>query len=231
MADGRFSFVLTGRTPLLMHADNVEAADAISYLRKKDRSKGKAGDDRYPANTWVGYLYQYGGRVFLPTDVLRPCLMRAGQKVSTGKRNETFKVLVVSGLYLTGPDKDPTACRFTNGGKEITLDIESLNDASSEDAFAKVHLPAVAAAGFRLDVRRANVQSSKHVRVRPRFDKWAAAGEVTIMDSAITEEKLREIFDVAGRRVGIGDWRPGAPQSPGSYGTFDAVLTPIRDKR
>lgn len=54
------SFELTGTTPLLMHADDVDAADALIEWRQKPDNKNisKPGDDRSPPWAWQTYLYR-----------------------------------------------------------------------------------------------------------------------------------------------------------------------------
>ncbi len=53
--------------------------------------------------------------------------------------------------------------------------------------------------------------------VRPRFDKWGFVIEILIEDSEIDPSKIRELFDKAGSRVGLGDFRPARK---GVFGKF-----------
>lgn len=46
------------------------------------------------------------------------------------------------------------------------------------------------------------------VRHRPRFDQWTIGGKAIYDDTVISEAQLREVFDNAGSRVGVGDFRP-----------------------
>jgi hypothetical protein len=34
---------------------------------------------------------------------------------------------------------------------------------------------------------------------------------------------VKEIVEKAGKKAGLGDWRPSAPKKPGPYGTFELV--------
>ena len=77
--------------------------------------------------------------------------------------------------------------------------------------------------GFSLFVKRARIGQSKHIRVRPRFDNWAAQGELLVTDEQITENILRDILEMAGKYKGLGDWRPSS-KTPGFYGTFNAEV-------
>lgn len=49
----RYEVTLNGRTPLLMHADNIEAQDELKLWQVENPEKGVKGDDRYPAWTWI----------------------------------------------------------------------------------------------------------------------------------------------------------------------------------
>lgn len=56
--------------------------------------------------------------------------------------------------------------------------------------------------------------------VRPRFDKWGFEANVLIENDEIDESKIRELFDKAGSRMGLGDFRP---QRKGIFGKFRVV--------
>ena len=49
---------LTGKMPLIMHADNIEWADEMEAWRTNpaNKAKSKAGDDRTPPWRWIGSL-------------------------------------------------------------------------------------------------------------------------------------------------------------------------------
>jgi hypothetical protein len=219
----RYEFVLTGRTALLMHSDDVTWADEIDAWRLDSanaKKKGeKSGDDRRPAWTWLGYTYRDGGGLMvIPGASLTSCLKRAGSRVPFG-RNKTFKELAVSGIFI-----EQEFLAFANGGKPVPFG--PLAKLHGNTTF-KDHLAAVEKAGFKLFVKRAAVGASKHVRVRPRFDEWAVTGSLEVTTDQIDDGNLRDIFAQAGR-VGLGDWRPGSPKSPGPFGMFEATLKRIK---
>jgi len=56
--------------------------------------------------------------------------------------------------------------------------------------------------------------------IRPRFDEWGFTANVLIEDTEIGEDKMRQLFDYAGTRMGLGDFRP---QRKGTYGKFRVV--------
>lgn len=53
--------------------------------------------------------------------------------------------------------------------------------------------------------------------VRPRFDRWAFTAKIEIDDHEIGENAIRDLWDKAGRRIGLGDFRPSRK---GIFGQF-----------
>lgn len=222
MAERQFRFTLTGISPLLMHWDNIEWADEVQEMRTQIKQKNKAefaaGDDRCPPDTWKGCLYNDGKIVAVPTDNLRTCLMKAGAKI-TYKNKETYKKVVPSTILFLD-----LYAEFRYSGKP--LEIGAVN--AIKGAFPQ-HLAAVRKLGFDLLVKRAKIGQSKHVRVRPMFRDWTVSGEGLVADDSLisctgTDSRLAEIWRIAGMRIGLCDWRPDAPQSPGPYGRFTVAI-------
>lgn len=211
-----YNWTLTGITSLLMHNNNIEERDRVEALRKRMKG-GKAGDDRSPPESWKGYLYtsEETGNVCVPSENLLACLLGAGSKVKVGGK-ETLKThsqrvgfdrldydLLVNGKTVAKSAVDSIAGEFTE----------------HSDSCRKL--------GFRLHVKPCSVGTSKHIRVRPMFTGWSVSGSFEIEDEDATIlglTALRDLFTAAGRLVGIGDWRPGAPKRPGQYGRFTAQI-------
>jgi hypothetical protein len=111
------------------------------------------------------------------------------------------------------------------GGKPVSWEaIKALADEDSFDA----HVQAVEKMGFSLFAKRARVGTSKHVRVRPRFDEWACTGTLTVLDDQITTGVLETILRHAGFYVGLCDWRPGSPGAPGQFGRFSVEVKEVK---
>jgi hypothetical protein len=209
-------FTLKGITPLLMHADDVEAASTVKEWQTAPANKNVSvpGDDRSPAWTWQTYLYRNEeGMVAMPADNVMVALRQAGAKMIL-KQQTTFKAVTQSGLLMT----DETL-EFTNGGKQIS----AAGFAEAKDDKFTDQKKAVEKAGFELLIKRARVGTSKHVRVRPMFRSWAVSGVIQIMAAEITLDNLVTLFDLAGN-VGLCDWRPGC-KTPGRFGMFEATVT------
>ncbi len=213
----RFQFTLTGFMPLLMHADNIEGSDELQEWRRKPENKGLsvAGDDRSPAWTWHTYCYHDGKHISMPSESVMVALRQAGAQLIL-KKQKTFKELTQSGLLISSE-----ACEFRVNGQQIKWsDILATRDMTfSEQAAACKKL------GFELFVKRAKVGTSKHVRVRPRFENWTVTGEIMVLKPEITPEILQQLFELAGR-AGLCDWRP-AGKTPGPYGQANAKIVEI----
>jgi hypothetical protein len=218
----RYEFVLTGTRPLLMHFDDVEWADEVGAWRldpSNTKKKGEtSGDDRRPAWTWIGYCYDDGEYLAVPGANLTANFKKAGARVPMGKQ-KTCKELAVSGILI-----EDEYMRFATGGKQIP--IQAVHKLKDRPNF-RDHLDAAEKMGFRLFVKRASVGTAKHVRVRPRFEEWEVRGTLEVLVHEISPEVLDSIFVQAGR-IGLGDWRPGSPKSPGPFGMFSHTLKPIK---
>jgi hypothetical protein len=221
MYEKKYHVELTGVRDSLMHQDNVEARDALEEWRKHPDNKklSKAGDDRSPAFTWLSYIYNDGELVGWPSDNLMTMIRDAATLVpSSGKK--TFKGQSQSGI-LVNEIQWPLMVH----GKEIPWG--PLAGLDGETSFEK-HKAVVKKLGFELFVKPAKIGQSKHIRVRPRFSNWTCAGTLTVFDEMITDRVLQTIFDSAGRYIGLSDWRPKSPKSPGQFGLFTAKVTPLK---
>lgn len=212
-----YNVSITGVQPLLMHRDNFEWADAMDAWQKdpKNKKEGKAGDDRTPAHRWIGYIYHDVARAIIPTDNIMRTIMEGATGINV-KGNKTFKAQSQSGIM----PMDVGWPLLVNGSE---IPFKPIEDLIKVDSFSE-HCDAVRGMGFSLFVKRAKVGTSKHIRVRPRFDTWATHGRLVVTDKQITTEILQTILDIAGREKGLGDWRPGSPKSPGVFGMFEAKV-------
>lgn len=218
MADRMYELTITGVTPLLMHWDNLQgAAQLAQWLAVPENKKtSKAGDDRTPPWVWKLHTYNDGKHIAIPEDVIRACLLKAGAKVPVADKGMlTFKTQTQTGISFPEP-----FLTFKNNGQQIKwADVEAIEGTYGE------HCEAVHKLGFQLFAKRARVTpTSKHVRVRARFDTWGVHGMLLVTDPTITTEVLTEILYQGGAFVGLCDWRPGSPKSPGPFGRWTAKL-------
>lgn len=76
-------------------------------------------------------------------------------------------------------------------------------------------------AGWTVDFRAGKNDAGKVVAlVRPRFDDWKLAISIQIDTAEIDPSKIRELFEVAGKRIGLCEFRPARK---GIYGQFQVV--------
>jgi hypothetical protein len=218
-----YDFTLMSASALLMHKDDVEEADRLKEWRSDsaNASRSVPGDDRSPPWTWQCYLHHDGVHLAMPHEAIMATLRFAGARIKL-KGNTTFKALTQSGLLITTEH-----CHFTNDGHQIAMeDIIKLRDKPFSE-----HVKAVRKLGFDLLVKRVPVEQKKHVRVRPKFSDWTVSGTIRVLDVAITNKVLEQLFYFAGNNAGLLDWRPNSKKSPGPYGMFTTLLTPAKAGR
>ena len=203
-----YTVTIEGKTPLLMHNDNIEWADKMEQwkLDPKNKAGSKPGDDRTPAFRWLGSLYHDGTQIVIPSDNIMRCLMTGGAAIPTGKGQKTFKAQTQSGMMA--PDFYwPLLIK-----SKPVLVAPLLKDFEARPWEAWNAL--AESLGFSLFLKRANINGKKHIRVRPRFAEWRCVGELLVMDEAITRKVLDQIGAHSGQYAGLCDWRPSS-KTPG----------------
>jgi hypothetical protein len=216
----KYKVTLTGETPLIMHGHDIEWLDALSAFRTDplNAKSGKAGDDRTPAWSWIGSLYHDGKVLGIPSDNLMTCLRNgAGFIKIAGKGNKTFKSQSQSGMMVD-------QILWPVIVNTHTIPWSKIEPLMTEAEFEK-HKGTAHELGFELFIKPAKIGNAKHVRVRPRFETWSAAGTITVFDDMITTDVLKKILMMSGSYCGLCDWRPMSPKSPGQFGKFTAKVT------
>lgn len=215
----QYAITLEGLTPLLMHNDNIAFTEKVKAWSQDPANKSNtvAGDDRTPAWSWIGYTYHDGHKLGMPSDNLMTMLREGGAKVPK-RGKETFKKHTQSGISLDQQQFD----LYVDGALVPVEPIEAL---IGESDFV-THISEVEKLGFELNVKRAAVGKSKHVRVRPMFRRWALQGSLTVIDeemSGLTQPLLESVLRMSGAMCGLGDWRPSSPGS-GTFGRFQPTV-------
>lgn len=218
----QYAVTLTGRSPLIMRRDNPAFEAEVTAWRKAPANKwtGLPGDDRDPAWRWIGHLCHDGKVLGIPVDDLLVMLhdgeALAREKVAGRRRRTVFSGIKIEQQWP-----------LTVNGQTISYpEIAKLFRGHDSQQFS-AHVERVEKFGFELLVRRVPLPRPKHIRVRPFFRTWTAAGTLTILDeeiSGLTLPVLDRILEQAGDRVGLCDWRPSSPSKPGSFGRFAAEV-------
>jgi hypothetical protein len=183
-----------GVTPLLL---NKMDANTLQSLLLGPTGKGSKTKERPTSTREVAEQKVHRdaqGNPGIPAAMLFACLVNAGQFVRLdGKRQ------VSSAKATTLPGFMSLEDTFTR-----------LYDSSKD---ADVPAP------WEVDLAQGrNPNGGEAVCIcRPRFDLWRFTAHITIDTDQIGENVIRQLWDIAGKRIGIGDFRP---QRRGIYGQF-----------
>ncbi len=74
---------------------------------------------------------------------------------------------------------------------------------------------------IEIDSRPCVVQRARIMRHRAKLEKWSVTADLMIDDSILDIDNVHEILNDAGRRSGMGDFRP---QRGGPFGRFSVTL-------
>ena len=125
----------------------------------------------------------------------------------------TIPAAAIRGVIETGARKLKQGPQVREGlvviGSVFTYDVARYGDAlETLQKSAQFTVPVV-------------VQRSRILRTRARFDlEWGCTFDIDADDELVSHEHLARWLDIAGRRIGLGDWRP---EKSGEYGRFEAV--------
>jgi hypothetical protein len=200
------AFRITGLTPLLMHCG--QTADPLNQfaraMKRCSAKRGKTDDDMAE----LSYLEWW-----------------AGLYLSAAPKIEATEVIPAAGTKIVIPAHVLDSCiregaRKAKMGKQASAGciVESdgtLHHEGPHDLVALSHDP-------RFTARHAvKVGTSKVMRTRPTFPVWSVTFSCEIDPTVLEVSQVLDALVNAGRLVGIGDWRPGAPRG-GSFGRFVA---------
>lgn len=111
--------------------------------------------------------------------------------------------------------------RFTKVGKaQVTTAKSSIMYACVDVQGAEISL--IHKQPWKVDTRAVRIPSTggRILAHRPIFDDWRLEFVVDLDTTILGEKLLRQIVDDAGKRIGLGDFRP---QCKGPYGRFHVV--------
>lgn len=182
-----------GVTPLLMNRIPPETLEQVRTKAKKPKTAQRPAVPRDEAIPKL-YLTEEGAP-YIPTENLLSCLVAAGQSVRLdGKRQVSTAKSTVLPAFL-----------------------------SLEERFLPLFVyGAEAAPDWEVDMRPGRNPNGGELvcLVRPRFDQWAFRVTATVDLDEVGVNIARDLFDIAGKRIGLGDFRPSRK---GLYGKFCVV--------
>jgi hypothetical protein len=182
-----------GVTPLLMNRIPPETLEQVRTKAKKPKTAQRPA---VPRDEAIPKLYvTEEGNPYIPTENLLSCLVAAGQSVRLdGKRQVSTAKSTVLPAFL-----------------------------SLEERFLPLFVHGSGAVpDWEVDLRAGRNPNGGELvcLVRPRFDEWAFRVTATVDLDEVGLNIARDLFDIAGKRVGLGDFRPSRK---GMYGKFVVV--------
>lgn len=182
---------LRGTSPLLMNKMDESTLEGLRTKVKKPKA-ANVGTTTTPREDAERKVYVSEDGPYIPGQSIMACLIAAGQHVRLdGKRQiSTAKSTVLPGLMT------------------LLTSAPLLKEPDTDKA-----------AIWEADVMQGrNPNGGEAVAIcRPRFDAWCCTMLIDIAETEVGEMTIRDLFDKAGRRCGLGDFRP---QRKGIFGQF-----------
>lgn len=153
----------------------------------------------------------------------------SGTRISTVGNKGTPREIAEAKLY-TGQDGNPMIPQpnmfraiidggafFKNGKSKVTTLKSSLIPACL--SIEELEIPLESKESWTVDTRPVRIPSTggRILAHRPCFNDWALTFTAILDDEIISMGLLREIIDAAGKRIGLGDFRPACK---GPFGKF-----------
>lgn len=198
MAEGttRYQCKINGISPIIHHCGIQGLADSEIKAAIRDITavtEAKRGDEQKKELVKLeslNSLWMNGERITVPTRVIRAALENAARKLKDGPRVREGLIVLLS---------------------EFDWDRERYGDDRSQSSLGAL----AEKVAFQVPVV---VQRARILRTRAKFDpEWTVTFGVDADNDLVDEKSLRRWLDIAGSRIGIGDWRP---QKSGEYGRF-----------
>ena len=199
---------IEGLSPIIMH--NGQTADPLNQfsrvMKKLSGKRNKTEEDLEEMSTvewWAGLYLTEPAEIDENNTVTAPPMSR----VTVGAH--LLDSMIREGARKSKLGKQASAgCIVTGNGKFSYDGPANVNDLAGKPKYA-----------FRVPVK---VSTSKVMRTRPIFPVWSCVIDVELDETVIELDQIKTACEMAGKLVGIGDWRPGAPRG-GYYGRFQVV--------
>jgi hypothetical protein len=171
---------IEGVAPLMQHRYPLPDLATMSKGNKKS-----TGAKDY-TQEWRDYLYvSNSGQIYQPSSHIEGAMVKAAVSFKvTGKRGKSYKDLFSANVFI-----DPV---------EI---LHGITEPEELDCDADKPL--------YLDLRPVVVQRARVVRIRPTFKPgWKLSFTISVIDDEVSFETVNDVLTLAGKAVGIGDYRP-----------------------
>ena len=192
----RYQIEIKGTSPIITH--NAEPHfDTFSELNLEKKSiTGKKGSNRTQADELRLRQIECCQALYFNQDGA-PTIPGAAFRACLEKAARKLKQgpAVREGLVVTG-DAD-----FVYDKERYGTTVEDLSSKTQFTVLVKV-------------------QKARLLRTRAKFDDWSATFSIDTDPELVDKHKLQEWLDIAGRRIGLCDWRP---ECSGMYGRFETV--------
>lgn len=171
-----------GITPLLMNKMEDKTLHTLLGTIPKEPKTKKLGSTVTPFEIAEKKVYRRGALPVLPALNIMSCLIAAGVFVRLDAKRQvsTGKSTMLPGFLSIGESFIPLT-DAKGGVAQWEADIMQGKNPNGNEAVAIC---------------------------RPRFDEWRFAVPIQIDTEEIGENLIRDLWDKAGRRIGLGDFRP-----------------------
>ena len=198
-------YTIEGIGRMLMHCG--QTADPLNQfskaMKKQTAKRGKTDEDLATLSLleWWAGLYTSA-----PLKIDESGAVSAASGTRLVIPSHVLDSAIREGSRKIKAGKQVSAGVVVSGDGEFSCPgVKDLNRVAMDEAFH-----------FRCSVK---VGTAKVMRTRPIFSDWGVTFSVCIDDSVCDEATVEQSLQHAGKLVGIGDWRPGAPHG-GSFGRF-----------
>ncbi len=202
------TFTITSLTPMLMHCgQTVDVLNPFAKALKKVSAKRSKTDDDHALMAhiewWAGLYLDKPANISADLSVSA----EAGTKIVLPAH--LLDSVLREGARRSKMGKSAAAGVIVEGDGIFSHDgPKDLNKLAQDGRF--VHRAAV------------KVGAAKVMRTRPIFTSWSVEFTICFDESIMDLEQIIQSLDNAGKLVGVGDWRPGAPRG-GNFGRFELV--------
>ena len=182
----QLKFRITGETPLVMHCGRLaNPLDKFSKAMKRVSGKKAKTDADFEELARLEFL----GGLYLHNG--EPCLP-----------GECMEAALIEAARKQKKGQSAKSAIISDGNYPLQYDGPRTPDELWSDE------------RFRL-VAGVKIQRNRVMRTRPIFREWAAEIVIDYMPDVLNKSEIEEMIQVAGRIIGVGDWRP-------KFGRFSA---------